>query len=317
MSKIAFIFPGQGAQVCGMGQDFYEQTETGRKVFDTASEILGFSMPELCFEKNDRLDITEYTQPAMVTASLAMMKVLMEQTGIQPDAAAGLSLGEYPAMAAAGVMSAEDAIRTVRERGILMQEAVPAGIGAMAAVLAMDAEEIEKVIAPIEGVQIANYNCPGQVVISGDEKGIQIVISGKKEAVDEAAEKLKEAGAKRVIPLNVSGPFHSKMLTEAGEKLGKVLDTVEIHKPAIPYAANVTAEYVTEAEDVKPLLERQVSSSVRWEQTMRMMLADGVDTFIEIGPGKTLAGFMKKIDRSVRVINIEKLEDIEKVRELL
>lgn len=159
-----------------MGQDFYEQTETGRKVFDTASEILGFSMPELCFEKNDRLDITEYTQPAMVTASLAMMKVLMEQTGIQPDAAAGLSLGEYPAMAAAGVMSAEDAIRTVRERGILMQEAVPAGIGAMAAVLAMDAEEIEKVIAPIEGVQIANYNCPGQ-----------IVISGKKEAVDEAA----------------------------------------------------------------------------------------------------------------------------------
>ena len=257
-----------------MGQDFYEQTETGRKVFDTASEILGFSMPELCFEKNDRLDITEYTQPAMVTASLAMMKVLMEQTGIQPDAAAGLSLGEYPAMAAAGVMSVEDAIRTVRERGILMQEAVPAGIGAMAAVLAMDAEEIEKVIAPIEGVQIANYNCPGQ-----------IVISGKKEAVDEAAEKLKEAGAKRVIPLNVSGPFHSKMLTEA--------------------------------EDVKPLLERQVSSSVRWEQTMRMMLADGVDTFIEIGPGKTLAGFMKKIDRSVRVINIEKLEDIEKVRELL
>ena len=143
MSKIAFIFPGQGAQVCGMGQDFYEQTETGRKVFDTASEILGFSMPELCFEKNDRLDITEYTQPAMVTASLAMMKVLMEQTGIKPDAAAGLSLGEYPAMAAAGVMSEEDAIRTVRERGILMQEAVPAGIGAMAAVLAMDAEEIE------------------------------------------------------------------------------------------------------------------------------------------------------------------------------
>lgn len=288
-----------------MGQDFYEQTETGKQVFDTATEILGFSMPELCFEKNDRLDITEYTQPAMVTASLAMMKVLMERTGIKPDAAAGLSLGEYPAMAAAGVMSVEDAIRTVRQRGILMQEAVPAGIGAMAAVLAMDAEEIERVIEPIEGVQIANYNCPGQ-----------IVISGKKEAVGEAAEKLKEAGAKRVIPLNVSGPFHSRMLTEAGEKLRKVLDTVEIHEPVIPYAANVTAEYVTKAEDVKPLLVKQVSSSVRWEQTMRMMLQDGVDTFIEIGPGRTLAGFMKKIDRSVRVINIEKLEDIEKVREL-
>lgn len=305
MSKIAFIFPGQGAQVCGMGQDFYEQTETGRQVFDTASALLGFSMPELCFEKNDRLDITEYTQPAMVTASLAMMKVLMERTGVKPDTAAGLSLGEYPAMAAAGVMSVEDAIRTVRQRGILMQEAVPAGIGGMAAVLAMDAGKIEEAIAPIEGVQIANYNCPGQ-----------IVISGKKEAVDEAALKLKEAGAKRVIPLNVSGPFHSRMLEEAGRKLKEVLDTVEIHTPEIPYAANVTAEYVTRAEDVKPLLVKQVSSSVRWEQTMRMMLEDGVGTFIEIGPGKTLAGFMKKIDRGARVINIEKLEDIEKVKEL-
>ncbi len=170
----------------------------------------------------------------------------------------------------------------------------------MAAVLAMDAEKIEEVIAPIEGVQIANYNCPGQ-----------IVISGKKEAVEAASEKLKEAGAKRVLPLNVSGPFHSSMLVEAGEKLGKVLEDVEVHEPVIPYAANVTASYVTEASQVKPLLEKQVSSSVRWQQTMEMMLKDGVDTFIEIGPGKTLAGFMKKIDRSVRVINIEKLEDVE------
>ena len=306
MSKIAFIFPGQGAQVCGMGQDFYEQTETGKQVFDTATEILGFSMPELCFEKNDRLDITEYTQPAMVTASLAMMKVLMERTGIKPDAAAGLSLGEYPAMAAAGVMSVEDAIRTVRQRGILMQEAVPAGIGAMAAVLAMDAEEIERVIEPIEGVQIANYNCPGQ-----------IVISGKTEAVAEAGEKLKEAGAKRVLPLKVSGPFHSKMLVGAGEKLGKVLDTVEIHTPEIPYIANVTADYVTDVADVKPLLMKQVSSSVRWEQTIRKMLADGVDTFIEIGPGKTLTGFMRKIDKNAKAFNIEKLEDIDKVKEAL
>lgn len=300
MSKIAFIFPGQGAQVCGMGQDFYEQTETGKKIFDMASGLLGFSMPELCFTPNDRLDITEYTQAAMVTASIAMMEVLKERTGVKPDVAAGLSLGEYPAMVAAGVMSAEDAIKTVRQRGILMQEAVPVGIGSMAAVLAMDAEKIEEVIAPIEGVQIANYNCPGQ-----------IVISGKKEAVEAASEKLKEAGAKRVLPLNVSGPFHSSMLVEAGEKLGKVLENVEVHEPVIPYAANVTASYVTEASQVKPLLEKQVSSSVRWQQTMEMMLKDGVDTFIEIGPGKTLAGFMKKIDRSVRVINIEKLEDVE------
>lgn len=306
MSKIAFIFPGQGAQACGMGQDFYEQTNDAKEIFDRASEILGFSMQELCFEKNDRLDITEYTQPAMVTASIAMMKVFMERTGIKPDVAAGLSLGEYPAMVAAGVMSTEDAIRTVRQRGILMQEAVPAGVGAMSAVLAMDAEKIEEVIADISGVQIANYNCPGQ-----------IVISGKKEAVEEAAEKLKAAGAKRVLPLNVSGPFHSYLLEEAGEKLYGVLKEVEVHTPVIPYVANVTAEYVTDSRDVKTLLKKQVSSSVRWEQSIRKMLEDGVDTFIEIGPGRTLTGFMKKIDRNVKAMNIEKLEDIEKVKEAL
>ena len=308
MSKIAFIFPGQGAQTTGMGQDFYQETETGRGMCEKASEILGFSMTDLCFdpEQTDRLNITEYTQPAMVTASLAMMRVFMERTGIRPDVAAGLSLGEYPAMAAAGVMSDEDAIRTVRQRGILMQGEVPVGQGAMSAVLAMDAEKIEEVIAPIDGVQIANYNCPGQ-----------IVISGKTEAVAEAGEKLKEAGAKRVLPLKVSGPFHSKMLVGAGEKLGKVLDTVEIHTPEIPYIANVTADYVTDAADVKPLLMKQVSSSVRWEQTIRKMLADGVDTFIEIGPGKTLTGFMRKIDKNAKAFNIEKLEDIDKVKEAL
>lgn len=303
MSKIAFIYPGQGAQVCGMGQDFYEQTETGKQVFDLATEILGFSVPELCFTKNDRLDITEYTQAAMVTTSIAMTKVL-EEKGVKPDVAAGLSLGEYCALYAAGAMTEKDAIATVRQRGILMQEAVPVGQGAMAAILAMDASAIEEVISGIDGVQIANYNCPGQ-----------IVISGKKEAVETACEKLKEAGAKRAIMLNVSGPFHSGMLTGAGEKLGEVLEKVEIHPLSIPYVANVTAEYVNDAADVKPLLMKQVSSSVRWEQSVRAMLADGVDTFIEIGPGKTLAGFMKKIDRTVKVLNIEKLEDVDKVVE--
>ena len=207
MSKIAFIYPGQGAQVCGMGQDFYEQTKEGKETFDLATDILGFSVPELCFTENDRLDITEYTQAAMVTTSIAMTKVL-EAQGVKPDVTAGLSLGEYCALYAAGVISEKDAIATVRQRGILMQQAVPAGQGAMAAVLAMDAAVIEETIADIEGVQIANYNCPGQ-----------IVISGKKEAVETACEKLKEAGAKRTIMLNVSGPFHSRMLTGAGEKL--------------------------------------------------------------------------------------------------
>jgi len=305
MGRIAFIYPGQGAQTCGMGQDFYEQTEEGRAVFDLATRLLGFSMPELCFTKNDRLDITEYTQAAMVTASIAMTKVLTGR-GVKPDVTAGLSLGEYCALYAAGVMSEADAIATVRQRGILMQEAVPVGQGAMAAVLAMDAAAIEDVIAGMDGVQIANYNCPGQ-----------IVISGKKEAVEAACEKLKEAGAKRTVMLNVSGPFHSRMLTGAGEKLGKVLESVEIHTPVIPYVANVTAAYVTDAAQVKPLLEKQVSSSVRWQQSVEAMLADGVDTFIEIGPGKTLAGFMRKIDRTVKVLNIEKLEDVDKAVEAL
>ncbi len=305
MSRIAFIFPGQGAQVCGMGQDFYEQTETGKKIFDKASGLLGFSMPELCFEKNDRLDITEYTQAAMVTAGIAMMRVL-EEKGIKPDVAAGLSLGEYCALAAAGVMSDEDAICTVRQRGILMQEAVPVGEGAMAAILALDAAAIEAVTGAMEGVWIANYNCPGQ-----------IVISGKKAAVEEACEKLKAAGAKRALLLNVSGPFHSGMLTVAGEKLAQVLADVEIHTPRIPYVANVNAQFVTTAEPVKDLLTRQVSSSVRWQQSVEAMINDGVDTFIEIGPGRTLAGFMKKISKEVKTMNVEKLVDIEKVAEAL
>lgn len=305
MSKIAFIFPGQGAQYCGMGQDFYEKTAIGKEVFDKASELLGFSVPELCFEKNDRLDITEYTQAAMVTTSIAMMRVLEAETGIKPSVAAGLSLGEYCALAASGVMSDEDAIKTVRQRGILMQEAVPQGVGAMAAILSMDAAEIEEVLSDMEGVQIANYNCPGQ-----------IVISGKKEMVERANEKLLSAGAKRAIMLNVSGPFHSEMLRGAGETLGEVLDKVDINKPVIPYVSNVTAQYVTEKEAVKDLLKKQVSSSVRWQQSVETMLADGVDTFIEIGPGKTLAGFIKKIKRDVTVLNIEKLEDLEKLSDL-
>lgn len=302
MSKIAFIFPGQGAQYCGMGQDFYEQTALGKEIYDTASGLLGFSVPELCFEKNDRLDITEYTQAAMVTTSIAMMRVLEAEKGVKPDVAAGLSLGEYCALAASGVMSDVDAIRTVRERGILMQKAVPAGKGAMAAILSLDAFAIEEVLSGMEGVQIANYNCPGQ-----------IVISGRKEKVEEANEKLLAAGAKRTILLNVSGPFHSEMLTGAGEKLFEFLEGVSISDPFIPYVSNVTAKYVTDGMLVKDLLKKQVSSSVRWQQSVETMLADGVDTFIEIGPGKTLAGFIKKIKRDVSVFNIEKLEDLDKV----
>ena len=300
MGKTAFIFPGQGAQVCGMGQDFYEHTETGRKIFDQASELLGFSMPELCFEKNDRLDITEYTQAAMVTVSVAMLKV-MEERGFRPDVAAGLSLGEYCALAASGVMTPEDAILTVRRRGILMQEAVPAGIGGMSAVLGMNAEAIDQVVDPIDGVQVANYNCPGQ-----------IVITGAADAVGEAGDACKEAGAKRVVPLKVSGPFHSALLAEAGKKLGEALEDVTIQPITIPYLTNVTADYVKDPADVKDYLVRQVSSSVRWQQTIERLIADGAEEFVEIGPGRSLSGFMRKINRDVTTCNIDKMEDFNK-----
>jgi [acyl-carrier-protein] S-malonyltransferase len=301
MSKIAFIFPGQGAQKAGMGQDFYENFETARSVYDQACEWLSLDMKSLCFEENDKLDLTEYTQAALVTTCLAMAKVVEEQ-GLHPDVTAGLSLGEYCAIETAGAMSLQDAVTTVRKRGILMEQAVPAGVGGMAAVLGMAAEEIEKVTDRIEGVGIANYNCPGQ-----------IVITGKKEAIEEASAALKEAGAKRVLPLNVSGPFHSEMLKEAGKELAEVLEQVEISALKIPYVTNVTGEYVTDSRETKALLASQISSSVRWQQSVEKMIAEGVDTFVEIGPGKTLAGFLRKIDRSVQVYNIQTVEDMETV----
>lgn len=301
MSKTAFIFPGQGAQKAGMGKDFYEQSVTAAEVFDKASKLLDIDMKALCFEENDLLDQTEYTQAALVTTCLAIAKVLDER-GVKPDAAAGLSLGEYCAIAIAGGMSAEDAITTVRKRGILMQNAVPGGKGSMAAVLGMAAEEIEKVLSEIEGVSIANYNCPGQ-----------IVITGWKESVEKASEVLKEAGAKRVLPLNVSGPFHSPLLEEAGRELGSVLKNVELHPLNFPYVTNVTAQYVEDISETKELLKQQVASSVRWQQSVERMIADGVDTFVEVGPGKTLAGFMRKIDKNVKVYNVGSWEDVDKV----
>ena len=301
MSKTAFIFPGQGAQKAGMGKDFYDTFETAKEVFDQASEWLSLDMKALCFEVNDKLDLTEYTQAALVTTCLAMEKVV-EEHGLHPDVTAGLSLGEYCALESAGAMTLKDAITTVRTRGILMEQAVPAGQGSMAAVLGMDASAIEKITNGIEGVSIANYNCPGQ-----------IVITGKKESVTQAADKLKEAGAKRVLPLNVSGPFHSEMLDEAGKELGKVLENVELSPLKIPYVTNVTAQYVEDSAQTKELLAQQISSSVRWQQSVENMIAQGVDTFVEIGPGKTLAGFMRKINKDVKVYNIQTVQDMESV----
>ena len=299
--KTAWIFPGQGAQKCGMGKDFYEKSTAARQIYDEASRLLGLDMAALCFEENERLDQTEYTQAALVTTCLAMAEALRDDLPA-PDVTAGLSLGEYCAIAAAGGMRTEDAVATVRKRGIFMQNAVPDGKGAMSAVLGLTGEQIEAAIAGLEGVYIANYNCPGQIVITGFAQG-----------VEKASEVLLKAGAKRVLPLKVSGPFHSPMMKDAGEKLEQVLQEIELSPLRIPYVTNVTAEYVKEIGDTRKLLKEQVASSVRWQQSMERMIADGVTTFIEIGPGRTRSGFLKKISRDAKVINIAAWEDQEKL----
>ena len=306
MYKTAFLFPGQGAQYVGMAKDFYEQVEESKEVFERANKVLDFDVIKMCFEENEELNQTEYTQAAMVTACVSILEAIKKK-GIKADITAGLSLGEYAALVANDVLSFEDAVTLVRKRGIYMSNEVPNGEGSMAAILGLDVETIERICKEVEDetnmcVQPANYNCPGQ-----------IVISGKKEAVLVACDRLKEAGAKRALELKVSGPFHSALLKGAGEKLGEELKNVTVNPMTIPYVCNAKAEIVTDVTMTKELLEKQVYSPVRWQQTMELMIANGVTTFVEIGPGKTLSGFLKKIDKTVTVINIEKIEDLEKL----
>ena len=305
MKKIAFIFPGQGSQYVGMGKDFYETFPCAKEMIDLAEKVSGIPMKELLFEENENINITKYTQIAMLADELAIWSVLREK-GVESAVNAGLSLGEYAALVASGVMTPEDAFRVVTKRGEFMQEAVPTG-GAMTAVLGADTAVIENICEETEGiVSIANYNCPGQIVITGEQK-----------AVDTAAAALKEAGAKRCTPLNVSGPFHSAMLLPAGEKLAAELEEVEIHKIAVPYITNVTADYVTDSSQVKELLKKQISSSVRWQQSVERMIADGVEAFLEIGPKKSLCGFMKRIDKTVPAYHVDKVTDLESVLEVI
>ena len=304
MGKTAFIFPGQGAQKAGMGKDFYETFPCAKEMIDLAEKVSGIPMKELLFEENEDINITKYTQIAMLADELAIWSVLREK-GFESVVNAGLSLGEYAALVASGVMTPEDAFRVVAKRGEYMQEAVPTG-GAMTAVLGADTAVIEKICEETEGiVSIANYNCPGQIVITGE-----------KQAVDAAAAALKEAGAKRCTPLNVSGPFHSAMLLPAGEKLAAELEQVEIHEIAVPYITNVTADYVTDPSQVKELLKKQISSSVRWQQSVERMIADGVEAFIEIGPKKSLCGFMKRIDKTVPAYHVDKVTDLESISDV-
>lgn len=299
MSKIAFMFPGQGAQYVGMGKDFYETYDTAKEVFELASEVSGLNIADICFTENDKINITEYTQIAMLATEVAILKVL-EENGVHADICAGLSLGEYGALAAADVCDLKDLFALIRKRGIYMQQAYPVG-GAMSAVLGLNMEDVDAVCKQCEGiVSVANDNCPGQIVITGEEQ-----------AVKQASERLMEKGAKRCIPLTVSGPFHSKLLEGAGEKLAKELSKVTLRDPKIPYVCNLECAPVTKKDKIAKLLEKQVSGTVRFRESIEYMIADGVDVFIEVGPGKTLSGFVKKINRDVKVYQVATVEDLQ------
>jgi [acyl-carrier-protein] S-malonyltransferase len=307
MGKTAFLFPGQGAQYIGMGKQIAEEYKSARIIFEQASEALGFDMEKLVFEgEEETLKITENTQPAIVTASVACLQPLLER-GIRPDYTAGLSLGEYSAHVASGTMNFKTAVSLVRKRGKYMQEAVPLGLGTMAAILGLSAEDVVECCKEASAVGIvepANFNCPGQISIAGEIK-----------AVEKAMELCTAKGAKRAILLAVSAPFHCSMLKPAGEKLAAELQNVQLGKIQIPLVANTTAGIVKSAEEAKELLIRQVSSPVLWEDSVKRMLEDGVDTFVEIGPGKVLSGFVKKISKEARTFNIEDLDSLGKTLE--
>ena len=305
MSKIAFIFPGQGSQYVGMGKDFYDSYEEVRELFRLANEVTGLNLEDICFTENEKLNRTEYTQIAMLLVEMSILKVV-RRLGVTADMSAGLSLGEYGALAAADVLSDRDLLDLIRKRGIYMQNAYPTG-GGMCAILGLETELVEKACEETDGyVRIANYNCPGQLIITGE-----------KAPVTNAAKKCSELGAKKTVELNVSGPFHSSLLKDAADKLAEELKNVSINNPGIPYVCNVDATEVTNNESIAKLLSDQVISPVKWEQSFRFMLDKGIDTFIEMGPGKTLAGFAKRIDRAAKVISIQTVEDLEKLSEVL
>lgn len=304
MGKLAFIFPGQGAQYVGMGKQIAEGFKSADAIFNEATEALGFDVKKMIFESDDdTLKITENTQPTILTTSIACLQPLLEK-GIKPDVVAGLSLGEYSAHVAAGTISFKDAVALVKKRGKFMQEAVPVGVGTMAAILGLENKDVVDccTAASSEGiVEPANFNCPGQVVVAGEIK-----------AVEKLVELAKEKGAKRAMLLPVSAPFHCSMLKPAGDKLAAHLEGITLNDLKIPVVTNVTGEYIDDKSKVKDLLIKQVSNSVLWENCVKAMLDDGVDTFIEIGPGKVLSGFIKKINKDVRTFNVEDLESLNK-----
>lgn len=305
MGKIAFVFPGQGSQTVGMGKDLYEKYACARKVFEEADAALGFSITDMCFEgPEEELKKTFNTQPAILTVSIACYKVLKEQE-LTPDIVAGHSLGEYSALVAAGALSFGDAVRLVRKRGQFMQEAVPLGEGSMAAILGLDRQSIIDICKQVEAeygaVQAVNFNCPGQVVIAGTAT-----------AVEKAAEALKSAGAKRTVMLPVSAPFHSTLMQPAAVKLAAELDKVVVSNAKIPVVANLTGRMITSSSDIKPSLVAQADHPVRWEDCVAEIIGYGADVFVEVGPGKVLTGFTKKITKEVLAHNVEGIDSLEK-----
>jgi [acyl-carrier-protein] S-malonyltransferase len=295
---ISFVFPGQGAQYAGMGRDLAENFPVARETFDEANDALGFDLARLCFEgPEEDLKLTANTQPAILTVSVAALRALQAETGLEPSCTAGHSLGEYSALVCAGGLSFADAVRIVRQRGLFMQEAVPVGQGAMAAVMGLEGEALEALCreaAQGEIVAPANYNSPGQVVIAGHAG-----------AVDRAIALSKEQGAKRALLLPVSAPFHCALMQPAGERLQGVLDAVSVHPLRIPVVTNVEAAPNHDAGRIKDLLVKQVSAPVRWDASVEAMAAMGVERFIEIGPGKVLAGLIKRIAKGSVVLNVE------------
>lgn len=309
MSKIAFIFSGQGAQYAGMGKELFENVPESKEVFLKANDILGYDMANLCFEGPDsELNKTENTQPSVLTVSIAALRAL-ESKGIKAHVTAGFSLGEYSALVCSGVLSFEEAIALVRKRGKFMSEAVPEGKGTMAAIIGLDREKVLEVCARASEFGVAeavNFNCPGQIVLAGEV-----------EAVEKAMEFAKEAGAMKAIRLQVSGPFHSSLLKPAAEKLGDELKKLTLKEIQVPILSNINASYISEGKEFYDILPKQAMSPVLWEDIIRKMLEDGVDTFIELGPGKTLSSFVKKIDRKVCVLNVEDLKSLDKAVETL